>query len=101
MSTTDYGTCCLIVPYLDFENPKTVNVPPSQYTGLDYRTVPRGAKNGIQNGLKLMLDVEGYDYAYSTRGAKGLRIVLGDQRDKQVVNQASCGQTPKMTLKPG
>lgn len=60
-SSTDYGVCCLIVPWLDFENNLTVNVPPSQYTGANYHEVPKGAKNGMQNGLKLMLDVEGHD----------------------------------------
>ena len=59
LAATDYGVCCFIQPHLDFENAKTVNLPPAQYTPEDYHAVPKGAKNGLQNGLKLMLDVEG------------------------------------------
>ena len=59
VGTTDYGICCTIVPYLDFENPRTVDLPASMYTAADFLSVPRGAKNGLQNGLKLILDVEG------------------------------------------
>ena len=59
VATTDYGICCTIVPHLDFENPRTVNLTPSEYTAADFNSVPRGAKNGLQNGLKLILDVEG------------------------------------------
>ena len=44
-------------------------------------------RNGIKNGLKLILDVENYDYAYFPRGAKGFRAVVGDSRDKAVINQ--------------
>lgn len=40
--------------------------------------------------------MEGWDYAYFSRGAKGLRLVLGDPRDKMVVNQVkmSLNQNP-------
>ena len=59
-SMTDYGACCLITPYLDFENPATVNLDPALYTGQDFLDVPKGkARNGITNGLKLIIDVEG------------------------------------------
>ena len=110
VGTTDYGICCTIVPYLDFENPRTVNLPPYLYNAGDFLSVPRGAKNGLQNGLKLILDMEGtvhaslskrrvrkdidlnelssgFDYAYFSRGAKGAKLVLSDHRDKAVVNQ--------------
>ena len=87
LTATDYGVCCLLIPWLDFENPKTRDIPPANYTADDYHGMKRGAKNGLQNGLKLIVDVEGWDYAYFSRGAKGLRLVLGDARDKMVVNQ--------------
>ena len=86
-TATDYGACCLITPYLDFVNNKTKDLPPSSYTGMDYHNIPKGARNGIKNGLKLMIDVESYDYAYFPRGAKGFRVVLADSRDKAVINQ--------------
>ena len=87
-SSTDYGACCLITPFLDFQNPKTKDVHPSNYTGEDFISIPKGAtRNGIKNGLKVILDVENYDYAYFERGAKGFRAVVGDARDKAVINQ--------------
>ena len=58
------------------------------YTGEDYHSIPKGStRNGIKNGLKIILDVENYDYAYFPRGAKGFRAVVGDSRDKGVINQ--------------
>ena len=56
-SSTDYGVCCLVVPYLDFENPETRNVSPNDYTGENFLNVPRGAGIGARNGLKLILDI--------------------------------------------
>jgi hypothetical protein len=70
-TATDYGACCLITPYLDFENPETRNRPASTYTGADYNSIPTGnTRNGIKNGLEIMLDVESYDYAYFPRYLK-------------------------------
>ena len=90
-SATDYGACCLITPYLDFElsnDSKTISDGGYSYTGADYHAIPKGlTRNGIQNGLKIILDVENYDYAYFPRGAKGFRAVVGDSRDKAVINQ--------------
>ncbi len=80
-SATDYGACCLITPYLDFEFNDTDKI-------VNWHSIPKGiTRNGIQNGLKVTLDVENYDYAYFQRGAKGFRAVVGDARDKAVVNQ--------------
>ena len=31
---TDYGVCCRVFPYLDFDNPKTRDIPPSQYDSI-------------------------------------------------------------------
>ena len=90
-SATDYGACCLLTPYLDFELPddkKKLTAEGYSYTGADYHSIPKGlTRNGIQNGLKIILDVENYDYAYFPRGAKGFRAVVGDSRDKAVINQ--------------
>ena len=40
-----------------------------------------------QNGLKVVLDVESFDYAYFVRGAKGLRVAIANALDQAVVNQ--------------
>lgn len=47
----------------------------------------KGVRNGIPNGLKVLLDVEAWNYAYFHRGAKGFMVALADQRDKAIVNQ--------------
>ena len=87
-SSTDYGACCLITPFMDFQNPSTKDKDPANYTGEDFISIPKGVtRNGIKNGLKVILDVENYDYAYFPRGAKGFRAVVGDARDKAVINQ--------------
>jgi hypothetical protein len=85
---TDYGACCLIVPYLNLINPETMNLDPTD--GINnsfYHNIPKGAKNGLQNGLKIVLDVENFDYAYFPRGAKGFRVALTSALDQAVINQ--------------
>ncbi len=52
-----------------------------------WHQIPKGAKNGLQNGLKLVLDVESFDYAYFIRGAKGFRVAIASALDQAVVNQ--------------
>ncbi len=61
----------------------------SLYTSEHFHTIPLGAKNGEKQGLKLILDVETFDYGYFTRPNKGLKLSLSDARDKAVVNQVS------------
>ena len=83
---TDYGSCCLIVPYLYLVNTKTRNVNSLQLDNNLYHEIPKGVKNGIQNGLTLVLDVESFDHAYFSRSAKGFRIALTNALDKPVIN---------------
>ena len=95
---TDYGACCVIVPYLDLVNPATINLEPSLYTGDHFHNIPRGAKNGQLNGLKLVLDVEHYDYGYFPRGARGLRVALSAPSDQAVINQDGFYVSPGIVL---
>ena len=89
-SATDYGACCLITPYLDFELPdskKTLTDWGYEYTGADFHSVPKGlTRNGVHNGLKIMLDVENYDYAYFPRGAQGIRAAVGHAGDMEYIS---------------
>ena len=41
-----------MIPYLDFENPETVDLDPSQYTADDFHNIPIGAKNGVPKGIR-------------------------------------------------
>ena len=77
----------MIVPYLNLINEETKNLDPNTVSSSYYHNIPRGAKNGLQNGLKLVLDVESFDYAYFPRGAKGFRVAIASALDQAVVNQ--------------
>ena len=71
-----------IWPYLDFDNPDTRDKPASSYRseklnlisdfststvliffleGEDFLKIPSGARNGVENGLELLLDVEAFE----------------------------------------
>ncbi len=96
---TDYGACCLIVPYLNLINPETRNIDPT--FGLNsswYHNIPRGARNGIQHGLKLMLDVESFDYAYYRRRGTGFKVALTNALDEAVINQDGFYIAPGLNL---
>ena len=87
LTVTDYGACCLIAPYLDFVNPETVYLDPSNYTAEHFHSIPLGTKNGVTRGLKLVMDVESFDYAYYPRSSRGFKIAIADARDKAVISQ--------------
>ena len=70
-SFTDYGVCCRIFPWLDFENEATKNKPAREYTNKEFWSIPAGAKNGLKNGLELLLDTESHEYSYFPRSSKG------------------------------
>ena len=53
-----------------------------------YHKIPKGVINGIQNGLKLVLDVETFNHGYFSTTAKGFRIAITNEMDKPVINQA-------------
>ena len=41
-----------MIPYLDFENPETVDLDPSLYTSEHFHSIPIGAKTGVPKGIK-------------------------------------------------
>ena len=84
---TDYGACCLILPYLDFINPATKDLNPNEYRAKDFLSTFHGAKNGLKHGLKIILDLESFDYAYFQRESQGLLVALTDSADQPIINQ--------------
>ena len=76
---TDYGFCCLITPYLNFELNKTGD----QIIGTDYHSIPKGTRYGRNYGLKFMIDVETFEQAY-IRNTLGFRAIVSDASDKAV-----------------
>ena len=87
---TDFGSCCLITPFLNFELKKMS----TEINGIDYHSVPKGMRNGIQNGLEVVIDVESFENAYFPRQAIGIAAVVADARDKVVVQQSGFNIAP-------
>ena len=44
LGITDYGSCCVMVPYLDFVNNATIDLDPAEYTGVHFHSIPYGAR---------------------------------------------------------
>jgi hypothetical protein len=91
---TDGGPCCFISPYLNFVNEKTKNKDPYSFTGEDYHSQPKGSKNGQNNGLQLVLDVESFDYTYSGKESMGFKIEFSDPRDMSIIKQGGYSISP-------
>ena len=56
---TDFGACCLFVPHIDFETFGENISFIEKYHGLDADSL-----NGENNGLKILLDAEEFNYEY-------------------------------------
>ena len=57
------------------------------FTANDFLSIEPHAKNGMENGLRLLVDVESFEYSYFPRGSEGFNIALADSRDRAVVRQ--------------
>ena len=64
---TDYGACCAIFPFMDFEN---------STSGI--------ARNGLTNGMFLALDIESYDYGFFSRRSEGFRVATSNAFDTPI-----------------
>ena len=85
LSGTDFGACCKINPYLSFVNPETIHLHPFNYTGEQWRSTPKGSKNGYEGGIKFVLDVESFAFAFMNRISLGFKIGFGLPEDKQLL----------------
>ena len=91
---TDGGPCCLISPYLNFVNNKTLDQDPRKFTGKEWHSQPKGSTNGQIGGLKFVLDVESFDYTYSGKESLGFKIEFSDQRDMSIIKQGGYSISP-------
>jgi hypothetical protein len=41
----------------------------------------------MENGLRLLVDVETFEYSYFPSGSEGLNVALSDSRDRSIVRQ--------------
>ena len=83
---TDFGACCLFVPHVDFEGLKNVE---NLTYGDQYHGLNANALNGETNGLRLLLDVEQFNYAKHNKVAGGLQLVLHHHSDKPMIQFSS------------
>ncbi len=73
---------------MDFVNPKTKDIKNTLDYGVgDFLSIPRGVKNGLTYGLKILLDLESFDYAYFPRESQGFLVALSNAADQPVINQ--------------
>jgi hypothetical protein len=84
---SDYGPCCKINPFLNFINPETAKLDPNTYIGKHWHSVPKGSQNGNFGGIRFLLDVESYAFAYMGKDSVGFRITFADALDKPTVTQ--------------
>jgi len=97
-TATDGGPCCFISPYLNFVNEKTKNEDPYSFTGKEYHLQAKGSKNGQNNGLEVVLDVESFDYTYSGKESMGFKIEFSDPRDMSIIKQGGYSISPGKCL---
>ena len=53
----------------------------------DFLSIEPNSRNGMENGLRLLVDVETFEYSYFPRGSEGFNIALADSRDRAIVRQ--------------
>ncbi len=60
---------------------------PSDYNVTHWHSQPRGSYNGQYGGIKLLLDVDSYDFSFTGKESAGFRLVFSDVRDKPMMRQ--------------
>ena len=73
--------------FLDFDNNATKDATDRQYNGTLLHNIKYGVRNGIKNGVELILDAEVFDYGYFLRHSSGFMVALSDNLDKAIINQ--------------
>ena len=64
-------------------------------TAQDFLSIEPHSKNGMENGLRLLVDAETFEYSYFPRGSEGFDVALSDSRDRAVVRQQGEGEGSK------
>ena len=49
--------------------------------------MPKGSLNGLKGGLKILLDIEMFDYSFTGKQNSGFRIAFTDPRDKAMIKE--------------
>jgi|FrelakmetLWP11LW_1041352.scaffolds.fasta_scaffold126044_1 hypothetical protein len=84
---TDFGSCCDIVPYLNFVNPQTSKLDLQLVDLEEWHHIPRGSQNGELGGLEFVLDAESFAFSSKEKNSVGFRIAFTNPQDKQTVRK--------------
>ena len=93
-SFTDFGVCCRIFPWLDFENEATKHKSAREYSNEDFWSIEAGAKSGIKNGLELLLDAESHEYSSLYRRSRGFMVAISGPYVRPVLMQEGFNVAP-------
>jgi len=98
VSYTDFGYCCRIFPTVELSEPRMVRtqynesgdwvLPPYKEKFWDLYKLRRGSKNGIENGLMLLMDVESFENAQYPSKAEGLIVALSGDLERPLVGSS-------------
>ena len=79
---TDFGLCCRLYPQINFDDPDKDNKTDEEL----YLNKKPGVKNGLVNGLSVILDVEAYEYS-SKKPSTGFMVALSDAAGRAMISQ--------------
>ena len=95
----DFGACCSFVPHLNIDNSYENDTFLEKYHETDFT-----AMHGEDNGVKILFDIEQWNYAHINGRASGLKVSLSDPRSKPMMEFSSqalkAGSDVKITIKP-
>ena len=79
---TDFGMCCRLFPQIDFDDLDKDNKTDEEI----YINKKPGVKNGLINGLAVLLDVESFEYS-SRISSTGFIMAISDAAGRAMVSQ--------------
>ena len=87
---TNYGVCSWVTPFYQM---------PAEGHETDLSYLPKGALNGENNGLSLLLDAETYDYGngfygLGERAGEGFKIAITHHLDMPIIEQTAVNVNP-------
>ena len=79
---TDFGLCCRLYPQINFDDPDKDTKTDEEL----YVNKKPGVKNGLVNGLTVLLDVETVEYS-SKKSSTGFMVALSDAAGRAMISQ--------------
>ena len=95
----DFGPCCIFVPELNIDRSHENESYIEQFHKTDFK-----AKHGEENGVKILFDIEQWNYGFIHGPASGLKVSLLDPTSKPMMEFSSqslrAGSDVKITVNP-